>query len=492
MAYLGRQPNTGVRSRYIFTATASQTTFSGSDDDGKTLKYEDAAYVDVFLNGVLLKPVTDYTATTKTSVVLTSGAAASDIVEIVAYDIANIADTVSKANGGTFDGNVNFTDNVKAIFGAGSDLQIYHDGSHSYVQDAGSGNLYLRQNGTAVIIDDGTNNLAAFNSVSGESALYYGGSGKKLATTSSGVNVTGTVTADGLTVDTNTLYVDSANNRVGVGTASPSAKIHSVDSNGNVLRLQRDGAFTGSWDVDIGTVTTGDFTIYDNENSKRVFTSEKLSSFSGTSALYIRNNGAVLINETSPWRGGGWFSIDASGRDGVLVKTESAGLIVRKTAYTNGFICLWENNGGSQIGSITTNGSTTAYNTSSDYRLKENVTELTGAIDRVKQVPVHRFNFIADPDNTVDGFLAHEVQTIVPESVHGEKDAMRTEEYEVTPAVLDDDGNVVTEAVMGTREVPEYQGIDQSKLVPLLTAALQEAITKIEALEARVATLENA
>lgn len=106
MAYLGRQPNTGVRSRFIFTATASQTTFSGSDDDGKTLKYEDAAYVDVFLNGVLLKPVTDYTATTKTSVVLTSAAAASDIVEIVAYDIANIADAVSAANGGAFGGNI--------------------------------------------------------------------------------------------------------------------------------------------------------------------------------------------------------------------------------------------------------------------------------------------------------------------------------------------------------------------------------------------------
>ena len=69
---------------------------------------------------------------------------------------------------------------------------------------------------------------------------------------------------------------------------------------------------------------------------------------------------------------------------------------------------------------------------------------------------------------------------------------MRTEEYEVTPAVLDDDGNVVTRAIRGTREVPDYQGIDQSKLVPLLTAALQEAITKIEDLEARIQALENA
>jgi hypothetical protein len=67
---------------------------------------------------------------------------------------------------------------------------------------------------------------------------------------------------------------------------------------------------------------------------------------------------------------------------------------------------------------------------------------------------------------------------------------MRDEEYEVTPAVLDDDGNVVTEAVMGTRSVPDYQGIDQSKLVPLLTAALQEALTKIDAMETRLAALE--
>jgi hypothetical protein len=80
----------------------------------------------------------------------------------------------------------------------------------------------------------------------------------------------------------------------------------------------------------------------------------------------------------------------------------------------------------------------------------------------------------------------------VPEAISGTKDAMRTEEYEITPAVLDDDGNVVTEAVMGTREVPDYQGIDQSKLVPLLTAALQEAITKIEDLETRIQALENA
>jgi Chaperone of endosialidase len=118
------------------------------------------------------------------------------------------------------------------------------------------------------------------------------------------------------------------------------------------------------------------------------------------------------------------------------------------------------------VGTITATGSATAYNTSSDYRLKENIVPLTGAIDRVSQLQVHRFNFIDNPDTTVDGFIAHEAQAVVPECVTGEKDA------------VNDEGN------------PIYQGIDQSKLVPLLTAALQEAIAKIETLEAKVAALE--
>jgi hypothetical protein len=116
-----------------------------------------------------------------------------------------------------------------------------------------------------------------------------------------------------------------------------------------------------------------------------------------------------------------------------------------------------------------------SFNTSSDHRLKEAVVDMTGAIDRVKALAPKRFQFIADPDTTVDGFIAHEAQAVVPEAVTGTKDE------------VDDDGNAV------------MQGIDQSKLVPLLTAALKESITKIETLEtemtalkARVTALEDA
>ena len=163
---------------------------------------------------------------------------------------------------------------------------------------------------------------------------------------------------------------------------------------------------------------------------------------------------------------------------------DSSGGITIARASGVGRIHMTFKNGGATVGTISTTNSNTTYATSSDYRLKENVVAMTGATERLKQLNPSRFNFIADADTTVDGFLAHEVQDVVPEAITGTKDAMRDEEYEVTPAVLDDDGNVTTEAVMGTRSVPDYQGIDQSKLVPLLVATIQE-------LEARLTALEN-
>ena len=124
------------------------------------------------------------------------------------------------------------------------------------------------------------------------------------------------------------------------------------------------------------------------------------------------------------------------------------------------------NSQGANVGSITVSNSSTSFNTGSDYRLKENVVDITDGITRVKQLEPKKFNFIADADTTVDGFLAHEAQAVVPESVTGTKDE------------VDEDGN------------PVMQGIDQAKLVPLLTAALQEAIAKIEVLETKVEALE--
>ena len=142
MPYIGNSPGTGTRNRFIYTATASQTTFSGADDNGKTLKYSDSDYVDVYLNGICLVPVTDYTATSKTSVVLIQAASLNDTLEVVAYDIATISDTVSKADGGTFDGNV--------TFGSGADI---------ITETLGTDNVRIGENAGDSIASGGNQNV---------------------------------------------------------------------------------------------------------------------------------------------------------------------------------------------------------------------------------------------------------------------------------------------------------------------------------------------
>jgi hypothetical protein len=182
-----------------------------------------------------------------------------------------------------------------------------------------------------------------------------------------------------------------------------------------------------------------------------VFSTTADGASSPTERMRITNGGEILVNSTTTRSVP--FSVEANGNG-------SAAFYQPLTAsYTS----LYFLNPNGTVGTIATSGSSTSYNTSSDYRLKENVSPVTDGITRLQQLKPSRFNFIADPGKTVDGFIAHEVQAVVPEAITGEKDA------------VDDDGNL------------QYQGIDQSKLVPLLTAALQEAIAKIETLEGMVA-----
>ena len=101
MAYIGRAPNQGVRSRFVYQASASQTTFSGSDANSLTLSYSDSLYMDVYQNGVLLKAGTDYTATSGTSVVLVQAASLNDVVEMIVYDAFTVADSYTKTEADT-------------------------------------------------------------------------------------------------------------------------------------------------------------------------------------------------------------------------------------------------------------------------------------------------------------------------------------------------------------------------------------------------------
>jgi hypothetical protein len=222
-------------------------------------------------------------------------------------------------------------------------------------------------------------------------------------------------TADGASSSTERLRITSAG-RVGIGTVTPAT---TLDVNGDIT-------IAGRTEI----ATTGD-----------IFSGEATNAIGNTTERF-------------------YFSAQ-SGVGNTICNSGSSVLTISRATADDGNVLRF-GRGGTNVGTISVSAGATAYNTSSDYRLKENITLLDGAIARLNQLPVHRFNFIADPDKEVDGFLAHEAAAVVPECVTGEKDE------------VDEDGNAV------------YQGIDQSKLVPLLTAALQEAIGEIESLKARL------
>jgi len=181
------------------------------------------------------------------------------------------------------------------------------------------------------------------------------------------------------------------------------------------------------------------------------------------SDLSVLSNGTVLVGSGSKISSE-LLNITSAG-DCAFFKTTAGGeeaLTIWRSSANGTFISFLKTDGNA-CGSInnSSNGSVTTYATSSDYRLKENEISISNGIDRIKQLNPYRFNFKDNPNNDLDGFFAHEVQDIVPEAVVGEKDG------------------------------EEMQGIDQAKLVPLITAALQEAITKIESLESKIDQLKG-
>ena len=207
---------------------------------------------------------------------------------------------------------------------------------------------------------------------------------------------------------------------------------------------------------------------------------------------------------------------------GIIVQGSiGSGGIARQTTASGSHAYVpdkFRNSSGTEVGSIGVGTSATSFNTSSDYRLKENVSYSFDATTRLKQLKPARFNFITDADTTVDGFIAHEVSSIVPEAITGAKDDTESMANVVLNAdgtwltdgvsenkwtegklsTTDEDGNTIDPIYasdttwVASQTVPKYQSIDQAKLVPLLTKALQEQQTTIEALTARIVTLENA
>ena len=278
------------------------------------------------------------------------------------------------------------------------------------------------------------------------------------------------------TANTERMRIDSSGN-VGIGTSSPSTKF-TVSSATNAGISVNDGTVntiiynsTGGV-ASIGTTTNHPVDFYSN-NAARMRIDSSGNLLVGATAFPSGNNiASFAIESTSTYKS----------------------MQIGKT-YSGTISALAMYHAGSTVGTVTYSNTAAAYNTSSDYRLKEDIAPMTGALDKVALLKPVTYKWKLDGSDG-QGFIAHELQEVVPGCVTGEKDATREEEYEVTPAVpavVDADGVETipaVQAVKGTRTVPSYQGVDTSFLVATLTAAIQELKAIIDTQAARITALE--
>ena len=276
------------------------------------------------------------------------------------------------------------------------------------------------------------------------------------------------------------MRIDSSGN-VGIGTTSPDVNLDvTKTSDGVAARFQRS---SGGGIVDIETYNgIGGIGTSDNIPFRL--------NTNNTERARITSDGDVYVGTTT-----GGAGADSNGflvlSNGLLsIRRDSGTAMILRRWSSNGEIVTFRNTSNSDVGNITTTASTTAYNTSSDYRLKEAIAPMTGALAKVALLKPVTYKWKIDGSDG-QGFIAHELAEVVPGCVSGEKDAVGEQDYEVTPAVKDEEGNTITEAVMGTRIAPVYQGIDTSFLVATLTAAIQEQQALITALTTRITALES-
>ena len=246
---------------------------------------------------------------------------------------------------------------------------------------------------------------------------------------------------------TQAMTLDASGN-LGIGQTSPGAKLEAAGNlritnatvtNSAIFQVTSDA--TGSNGVNLES------TYYGSGGFGPIkFTT------SGTERARIDSSGNLLVGTTSN-PNSAIIAVGPTASNGISIESNSTSVVMSQLLFRNP-------NG--IVGSVTTSGSLTSYNISSDYRLKENIAPLVGALEKIGQLKPSTYNYKADPTENIHGFIAHELQSVVPHAVTGEKDA------------IDDKGN------------PVYQGVDASFLIPILTAAIQEQQAMIESLRQRL------
>jgi len=324
-------------------------------------------------------------------------------------------------------------------------------------------NVYIAPNGSSTSAGV---SVANNSSLTNASKIVMATNGTTDTQIISGVNGSGTYLP--LSFYTNNalaMQIDTSQN-VGIGTTSPTGKLHTVTADGNNI-----GAFFSSTngalkirpylDATTGAEITGNNPAISAFIPLTLNGSVLRFANSGTEAMRIDSNGTVCINSTSPPVSDNRLTITYASA------TQSAASIKNTSTTFGGNLFTFYNASTAQCGAITqTATTTTAYTTSSDYRLKENIVPMTGALDKVLQLKPVTYTWKEDGSNG-QGFIAHELKEVVPDAVVGEKDA------------VNEDGSI------------KPQSIDTSFLVATLTAAIQEQQTIINELKSRIEALES-
>ena len=450
----------GTSSRNSYTATAGQTTFAATYDVG---------YVDVYLNGVKLVDGTDFTASNGTSVVLASGAALNDTVDIVGYGLFTLLNS-----------QLNDLNNVNVTSPADGTIIEYNSATSKYEK---SGVLSVR-GANGIIVSGGD------SGVTETGQLFIEDNGGCLVYLASPNTNSGIINfADPEDDNVGQIKYDHSTNEMSFTTNATQQAI--IDSSGRLgLGATPDGGEPNALIIsggDSGVTHTGQLFVEDDGNSGVYICSPNTSQCSinfgdpeddnvgrvfydhSSDELRFSTNGSVQgrFNSSGDFLVGA-NDASAAGQSGVVLgaadrltsfnRDSDVVARFRRDGSTGDVITFYKD--ATKVGSISVTASTTAYNTTSDYRLKQDVVPISNATARLNQLNPVRFSFTHAPTTTYDGFLAHEVSAVVPEAVIGAKDA------------VDADGNI------------DPQGLDQSKLVPLLVATIKE-------LEARITALEN-
>ena len=298
--------------------------------------------------------------------------------------------------------------------------------------------------------------------------------------------------------NTHMFFVDAGNNEVGVNTNDAESTFHVISTGTNSAgKFESNSAnapmvILNNSRADDGSEISLRFDRADTVQGAIGTTGQGISFWTNSSLaerMRITSDGYVGINNTSPSA-----TLEVHTNNNITAfETQPK---VNQTYYA----ALFRNSSGNDVGQIESTASATTFATSSDYRLKENVDYTWDATTRLKQLKPARFNWIIDDTNTlVDGFLAHEVSSIVPEAISGEKDGTETR----TKVVLDASGNQLARNVEeadwvkgkedetfpsdstweASKVYPKHQAIDHSKLVPLMVKTIQELEARIKALE---------